>query len=214
MGKLSAVLTQLLNEEGINTSELARQTGTLQPVMHRLVTGDTDNPRITTLAPIAKYFGITLDQLVGIFPLPRHRKSQKNGAQPYSWSSIPLLSWSELSGALDASKKHPLIEVSCTVSEQAYALTVKDPTMSPRFIEGTLLIVEPNLTPDSGDFVIVELDPSHEPTFKQVFFDGGDIYLKPLNTDFKMIHLEKNADCRFLGVVVESKLTLKQRRDN
>ena len=174
MTKLSTILKQLMSEDDINTSALARKTNILQPVMHRLVTGDTDNPRIDTLLPIAKYFGITVDQLMGKFPLPAER--------------------------------------SASSSENSYTVTVKDSTMLPQFTEGTLLIVDPDLMPENGDFAIIELSSSDEPTFKQVFFDGADIYLKPLNPDFKTIHLAKNSMHRFLGVVVESRTNLKKRR--
>jgi SOS-response transcriptional repressor LexA len=174
MTKLSTILKQLMSEDNINTSALARKTNILQPVMHRLVTGDTDNPRIDTLLPIAEYFGITVDQLMGKFPLPAERAALS--------------------------------------SKNIYTVTVKDSTMSPQFTEGTLLIVDPDLTAENGDFAIIELNSADEPTFKQVFFDGADIYLKPLNPDFKTIHLTKNSTYRFLGVVVESRTTLKKRR--
>ena len=174
MTKLSSILRQLMGEDKINTSALARKTGILQPVMHRMVTGDTDNPCINTLLPIAEYFGITVDQLVGKFPLPTERMA--------------------------------------ALSEETYTVTVKDSTMSPKFPEGTLLIVDPAVTPENGDFAMIELEPESDAMFKQVFFDSADIYLKPLNPDFKTIHLTKNSTYRFLGVVVESRTTLKKRR--
>ena len=62
---LSEVLTHLVSKKGLTSSELARQTGIAQPVIHRLMTGATENPQILTLKPIADYFQISIDQLLG-----------------------------------------------------------------------------------------------------------------------------------------------------
>lgn len=65
MSKLSTNLKELIQKHGITVSELARQSKLHQPVVHRLTHGKTINPRIDTLVPIADYFDITLDELVG-----------------------------------------------------------------------------------------------------------------------------------------------------
>ena len=71
MENLSAILTQLMLEKGIKSAELARKTGIGQPVIYRLMTGTTENPQIFTLKPIADFFGVSLDQLLGLSPLDR-----------------------------------------------------------------------------------------------------------------------------------------------
>jgi transcriptional regulator with XRE-family HTH domain len=62
---LAKVLTHLASKKGLTSSELARQTGIAQPVIYRLMTGVTENPQILTLKPIADYFEISIDQLLG-----------------------------------------------------------------------------------------------------------------------------------------------------
>ncbi len=206
MTKLSLVLKKLIPEHRLNTSELARLTGVLQPVLHRMVTGETDNPKIATLLPIAKHFNITVDQLMGEAPLDIASESLKL----QNWHQIPLLDWPTVSQWPNVTASHT-VETNALISANAYALTVKDSTMSPRFPVGTLLIIDADLTPANQDFAVIELEPKEEPTFRQVFFDRNDIYLKPSNPDFKTIHLEKTSSYRFLGVVVESKTALKQK---
>lgn len=71
MGNLADTLSHLMFKKGIKSAELARKTGVGQPVIYRLMTGITDNPQINTLKPIADYFGVSLDQLVGIIPLTK-----------------------------------------------------------------------------------------------------------------------------------------------
>jgi transcriptional regulator with XRE-family HTH domain len=69
MENLSTVLGRLVAEKGISSAELARKTGVSQPVVHRLIAGETENPQILSLKPLADYFGISLDQLLGYAPL-------------------------------------------------------------------------------------------------------------------------------------------------
>ena len=69
MKNLSTVLSYLMSGKGIKSAELARKTGIGQPVVYRLMTGITDNPQIQTLKPIADFFEVSIDQLLGIKPL-------------------------------------------------------------------------------------------------------------------------------------------------
>src|SRR5690348_14894472 len=65
MQQLSSTLTRLMADKGIKSAELARKIGIGQPVIHRLMNGVTDNPQVHTIQPIAQYFGVTIDQLLG-----------------------------------------------------------------------------------------------------------------------------------------------------
>lgn len=68
MENLSTTLSRLMSERGIKSAELARKTGIGQPVIYRLMTGTTDNPQLLTLKPLANFFGVSLDHLVGLSP--------------------------------------------------------------------------------------------------------------------------------------------------
>ncbi len=61
---ISQNLSALMAEKGIKSAELARKIGVGQPVIHRLMTGVTDNPQVYTLQPIAEYFNISIEQLI------------------------------------------------------------------------------------------------------------------------------------------------------
>ncbi|MBV9576898.1 MAG: helix-turn-helix transcriptional regulator [Gammaproteobacteria bacterium] len=73
MENLSSILSHLMSEKGIKSAELARKTGVGQPVIYRLMTGITDNPQILTLKPISDFFGVSLDQLLGLAPLVKQK---------------------------------------------------------------------------------------------------------------------------------------------
>ena len=73
MENLATVLSHLMSKNGLTSSELARKTGIAQPVIYRLMSGNTENPQILTLRPIADYFGISIDQLLGLSALSNQK---------------------------------------------------------------------------------------------------------------------------------------------
>lgn len=73
-----------------------------------------------------------------------------------------------------------LIPTSVPVKKHTFALRVSGDSMEPEFREGMILVIEPEMDPLPGDFVIVK-NGSDETTFKQLVRDGADYYLKPLN---------------------------------
>ncbi len=73
MENLSNILSHLMAKTGIKSAELARKTGIGQPVVYRLMTGTTENPQILTLKPIADFFGVSIDQLIGLTSLENQK---------------------------------------------------------------------------------------------------------------------------------------------
>lgn len=208
MSNLSSVLKQLIkDDDNLNVTELARLTGIVQPVMHRLVSGDTDNPKINTISPIADHFGISIDELVGRIPLP----TQNGLFNRNKRKQIPIIQWSAILDWLQVGleSRVEIIESNVEVSDKAYAVIVRDSTMLPRFLPNSILLVDPATAPENGDFVVAITEKNSQPTFKQVLFDGDDTYLKPLNPDFKTLFFDKKSSPKFLGVVVEVRTKLK-----
>lgn len=90
-----------------------------------------------------------------------------------------------------------LIPTSVPVGRHTFALRVAGDSMAPDFIEGSILIIEPELSPQAGDYVIAK-NGSDETTFKQLVKDGADWYLKPINPRYPIKPL---GDSRIIGVV-------------
>ena len=78
-----------------------------------------------------------------------------------------------------------LIPTTVPVGQRTFALRVTGDSMSPEFTPGMLLIVEPELDPQPGDYVIAK-NGCEETTFKQLVNDGGDWYLKPINPRYPL----------------------------
>ena len=211
MKKLSSNLKALMAEIHISESELARRTGIGQPVIHRIASGETDNPKVATLSPIANFFAISISQLIGDEPLPANRIPGTFNPDVIGWTQIPLVTWEELvdwPNSKDRSKPTQSISTDTPLGEHAFAVIVKDTTMEPRFPEGTILIVDPSMQPRDRDYAIVHIEGAKTPSFKQVLIDGDTTYLKPLNPDFKTVHLDKKH--HFLGVMVQARMDFKR----
>lgn len=210
MKKLPQILTLLMKEQDMTVSELARRTGVGQPVIHRVLSGETDNPKIATLSPIAHFFAVTLSQLIGDEPISKDRISGTFRMTSFGWTKIPLLNWEQVISWPDQKESftidiHEATEMA--VSKNAYALRVKDTTMLPRFPENTLLIVDPIVKPTDRDFVIAHIHGQKQALFRQFLLNGDDIYLKPLNSDFNLQLLDKKS--KLLGVMVQARMDFK-----
>jgi len=206
MHKLSKVLKTLMADEGLTETELFRRTGIGQPVIHRIASDETGNPKIATLSPIANYFNISISQLIGDDPLPEARLTGRYSRKLERWHKVPLLSWNQIpewtsSHSPQASAR--TVATDATVGDYAYAVQLYNTSMNPQFPPGTILIIDPERHPTDSDFAIVHELGKQAPTFKQVLIDGATILLKPLNKDFKTVNYSDAY--RFLGVMLQSK---------
>src|SRR3990167_6567719 len=95
MKNLNKILKHLMHEMHLSESELARRTEIGQPVIHRILSGETDNPRVATLSQIANYFSISISELIGDASFPHHRLPGTNNYSNHTWTHVPLLTWEQ-----------------------------------------------------------------------------------------------------------------------
>ena len=86
---------------------------------------------------------------------------------------------------------------SCSASEP-FALRVLDSSMSPEFEVDHIIIIDPSITPKTGDFVLYETNNS---LILREIEVSDKITLKALNTNFKELHIEDISS--ELGVVTQ-----------
>jgi SOS-response transcriptional repressor LexA len=190
----------------LSESELSRRTGIGQPVIHRMLSGETTNPKLETVLPIASYFTLTVNQLVGAEPLPKNKIPTQISSKIPSWIQVPLLTWEQATQwpKISTDEIERYISTDIDISDNGFALMIKDSTMMPRFPEGTLVIIDPSFKPTDREFAVVHINGQKQVTFKQILIDGETVYLKPLNSDFSVIPLEKGH--HFLGVMVQARI--------
>ena len=121
---------------------------------------------------------------------------------------VPLVSGVEAGNytVIDNFKPNPHLEmvpVTVPVQRHTYALRVHGDSMvsdtADTFPDGSIIIVEPGMQAQPGDYVIA-LNIDNETTFKQLVKDGSDLLLKPLNPRYPIKPL---GSAKVIGVVRE-----------
>jgi SOS-response transcriptional repressor LexA len=201
----------LLDKREMNANQLSEATKVPQPTIHRILNGDHKSPRDPTIQPIADYFGVTVSDL-------RYGEidttvSDNLHPGPELKGRVPLISWVQAgnwSSVVD--NFHPgqadeWIETTVPVRQHTYALRVNgdsmtNPSGSPSFPHGIIIIVEPEVEAIPGAFVVVRQNNDEECTFKQLVKDAGVFFLKPLNPAYPLMRLAE--DAVICGVVREA----------
>jgi SOS-response transcriptional repressor LexA len=88
--------------------------------------------------------------------------------------------------------------------QNLFAVRVKGDSMEPEFTEGDIVIMDPHIKPNSGDYVIVRNDEG-EATLKQYKQYGNTRILHPLNPKYDEIELKHDHQYVIVGKVVEKK---------
>lgn len=198
--KLADILKQLLDTERMTVSQLARAVNVPQPTLNTLLLGQTKNPKIETLLPIAKYFNISLDQLLGFAAL--------EGQERLSCTVIPIIEWSDIEDWINKDRDKILeqalmIATEKTVGQDAFCVK-STRAMEPVFRCSTILIVDTTANLHDGSYVIFEKQKSSY-TIKRVLKDGAQIYLEPLHSNSEPTLKYEPKTQRICGVIIESR---------
>ena len=120
----------------------------------------------------------------------------------------PLISWVQAGNWYEISESFvpaygaELLPCPVCCSPESFVLRVRGSSMEPKFHEGDLIFVDPNVSPDHGKYVVVRLDESNEATFKQLIIEEGKQYLKALNPDWPNRIIEVDEEATICGVIV------------
>lgn len=191
----------LMKKAGLNEAELSRKTHIPQATMHKILAGKTEDPRASTLKTLSDFFGISIDELLnGSFTAGDTRNATVTA------QSIPVISWKDcIHVAQFTAQLTPhnweRWAVSEFLSKNAYALASK-PSMAPRFPKDTILFIDPDMTPEDGDYVIALYAGTTEATIRELSTDGPVRILLPLNPNAEPTPLDKHV--KILGVLVKT----------
>lgn len=205
--EISNVLSHLLDKTGISEAALGREIGVPRATINRIVSGRTPDPRASTLKAIAKYFNVTIDQLLGKQPLLGNTaQSVKSNTHNVS---IPIIAWNNINN-LEATLKSikpdnhfNWILTDPNIDGGQFGIKVNGESMWPQFQENTILIIDPIKEPKNRDFVIAYTKKSDEVLFRQLVIEGKYKFIKAINEIFPTIQLEEGD--RVLGVVIQTR---------
>lgn len=202
--KLAEKISSLLQIHQISEINLARELNISLMTIRRLVSGETTDPRISTLKMIADYFNIPIETLLeDASELPLGKLKQE------ITQFIPVIDWQTASKITSIKEvdKQTLKEWQLitfgnhySVTEEAFALESR-PSMYLRFPNGTLFIIEPTIEPIDGDLVLVKIKKNGELSLREISIDPPEWKLHPIVPGSQSLLYSKK-EYQIVGVVV------------
>jgi len=197
-------LAYLMQQQGVSETELARALDTSVMTIRRLLSGETEDPRIFTVKAIADYFQTSVDFLLSdLHRLPISRLPCKRP------EFIPLLEWDcftqvDTLQALDLSAWtawYPVVSLEHTAAHaETFALRSR-PSMQPRFSLGTILVINQAEQPADGDLILVKIRSSQQLSLRQLRIDPPRWQLEPIVAGSDVLFFAE-AQHRIVGVVL------------
>lgn len=163
------------------------------------------NPTVDKAYSIAQAFGTTIDTLIEETLSPGMRLGPAEAAR-----RVPIVPWSmasEYAKSRDASRlpggTHWILPPE-NGYPRLFALIVPDESMHApagiAFPAGSTIFVDPDQEAQLNDFVVGYRGDPAMPMFKKLVADGAQRYLRALNPQFPMQHIDGDFAC--IGVVV------------
>lgn len=205
------------NAAGLTQEQLANYAGIGRRQIAAYEAG-TSRPRKDILVNLAATLGATIDWLtsgMGDGPDTSHVKKTITVRQ------VPLLSHVQVMGIgfdfddfIKSSSASDFIPAPPEAGEYAFAIVVQGDSMDApsgiSFPDGTIIIIDPDIMPENGDFGLFSLIESDSFTFKQCIVDQGKEYLRSLNPDFPLI--EVTSAVTPIGKVISAQQSLSKRQ--
>ncbi len=126
---------------------------------------------------------------------------------------LPLINWVQAGNWTDITNTESLDGVDylpCPVkcSPRSFVLRVQGSSMEPKFNDGDLIFVDPEVEAIHGKYVVVQLNGSNQATFKQLIVENNQQFLKAVNPGWpdRIIAIEEEAT--ICGVVVFKGVTI------
>lgn len=206
-------------KKGVNQAQFAEKIGVSASYLTQIKTGNASKEKDAGIGDnISKRIEAALDLEKGWMDrihqskveTPIARYGQPNvGEMNIQPTSVPILSYVQAGKWREAiqSKFDEYIYSHRPVSQESFALEVRGLSMLPEFKEGDHIIVDPNVFPSPGNYVVAK-NGLEEATFKKYRPRGLDINgnavfeLVPLNPDFETLRSDIDK-IRIIGTVVE-----------
>jgi len=189
-----------------NATEVDAELSSRVDRMHEIL---KNNPAIETETDLLKHFEI--------------KDINKAKAKPTDKLSgvrlVPVISFVQAGDFKEAILNAQENFVACyaeNLSGNSFALEVVGESMLPDFKPGDKIIIDPDVQPNPGDFVIAQ-NGEHEATFKKYrprgYASNGDVIfeLTPLNPDYPIL-TSSDQPIRIIGTVIEHFRALRRRQ--
>ena len=215
-GRFGAALSHLLSKKGYGArSRLANAVECSSGYISELAAGKKEGSE-SLRRRIAQHFNIEYEEMLrmggwiaeGGDPELFHSEGGKV-SNAGAVTRVPLITWVQAGAFRGVEMYRPenpedWITVVAPIGENGFALRIHGDSMSPEFIAGDIIIIDPDCQPYTGDFIVASMGNGEdtEATFKQFVRDGNRIYLKPLNPIYPVLDMT-GVEFKVVGCVVQ-----------
>ncbi len=205
--QLNVILKRLMVECNVDDLRLANLTGVPFATIARMRSNPKANPTVASLRPLAKNFGVSISQLLGDEPLAPDRLTKAMREENSIPTRLPMIPWNKIINWMfnDKSTFKDIVgwmSVDLPVSMSGYVVRIKNLGCGHPFSEDAVLVIDPKVSPQSGDTVLIKVNNDPNILLKEMIFDDKIVYLKSVNPELKhtMMLSEPYTLC---GTVVE-----------
>ncbi len=202
-------LRKALNASHLNQSDLARELEVKPQSVQQWLSGK-NFPRHKKVKRIAQFLNVSAVWLsTGDGPMSSILQTSNWLVKetPYSQHpQLPLISWFQISSSPNHfsanTLEYEMIEKPCQCSSNAFALDVTDTGMSPNFLLGDRIIVDPDIEPIHQNFVVVCKRDFSLPTLRQYVLIENQTYLIAAKQDDPLSVAKLSRQHLIQGVVI------------
>jgi SOS-response transcriptional repressor LexA len=203
MAELGARIRQVLSEKGLTQSQLSRLVGVKQQTISYICSAESPATASRYAPKIAQVLGVN----------PQWLQSGEGGKYDptvrielegveLSVQRVPLLQPPHIQLFLDggnADTRHSLM-TDAKAGRRAFAVEIEGDSMRPLFRPGDRIVIDPDLHPEPGDFVLAHSQGVI--TFRKYRARADDGFeLAPMNDDWPVVR--SGGEVKVLGVMVE-----------
>ena len=209
--KLMNVLNNLMKECDIDDAELSRKTGVPASSISRMRINEKTNPTASTLRPLAKFFNITVSQLLGDDEIDKDRISGSYNNIEYTQKRMPIIDWDAI-GSWITDKNSIInnckdwVSTEKKISDNSYCIKIISDSFGIVFRKGSKIIVDPDKGFVDGDFIMVINTNTQKSTIKKVLIDEDEVYIRSVNPELKKLIPLDNNIYTYAGLVIETRL--------
>lgn len=203
-------------DRNLTQQQVADSIGVSRVAVSKWESGNTKDMKRANLLGMCKLFGVSLDDLLGASRRFRSNVIDEPGAYIHDLAgqaSIPVISyvqagnWREIVDAFAPGAADEYVPSSASYGPATFALRVVGNSMAPDYVEGDIIIVDPDVSPRPGECVVAK-NHREEATFKKYRprgrnADGVEVYeLVPLNEDYETLRSDLDQTI-IIGTVME-----------
>lgn len=197
---------------GLSQQRIADRFGISRAAVAQWESEET-NPGTAKLEGVADILGVRIEWLTtGRGPTRTDEQDPEDAARR---ALVPVIDyvraghWTDVADPYEPGGGSEYLATDVSLGSNAFALIIDGESMAPEFMPGDKIIVDPDVTPRPGDFVVAKLDGEEKATFKKFRPRGRDgngqevIELRALNEDWPTLAIDVDSPGHIVATMIE-----------